>query len=173
MSLDATLPPSHDASEAPTVEEPTESLVTLRLGTEWYALPIVKARAAVRCSQLTPLPSVPSHIAGIVNLRGEILSVTDLRRLFHLPALPVTAESRLVIVEDDGMQTALLADAVGEVIAVPVTAFEPPLTTLDAGQVEYIERVCRWKQRLIAVLRIERLLAGTASSGARGESPDQ
>ncbi|MBI2884623.1 MAG: chemotaxis protein CheW, partial [Candidatus Omnitrophica bacterium] len=100
MSAEAErVPPGGEAEEILPVEEPTESLITLRLGTEWYGLPIAKARTVVRVGHVTPLPSVPPHVIGIVNLRGEVLSVTDLRRLFGLPPAPITVDSRLVIVE--------------------------------------------------------------------------
>lgn len=152
------LPPAEEGAE-PTSEEPTEQLITMQVGTEWYGLPIEKAREVIRARPVTALPGVPSPIAGIITLRGEILSVTDLARVFRDTAASMTLDSRLVVVAADGMETALLVDRVGEVAAVPVRCFEPPLSTLDPAHAELIDRMCRWQERLMAVVRVERLLA--------------
>jgi purine-binding chemotaxis protein CheW len=142
------------------VEEATAQYVSFRLGTEWYAVDIAHVREVVRCAQLTYLPAAPGHIAGAVNLRGNIVSVTDARRLFGMAANALTARSRIVVVESGPLETGLLVDEMGQVLTVPVSRLEPPLATLDAARAAFIEHVCRCEGRLMAVLRPEKLLAG-------------
>lgn len=135
--------------------------VSFRLGSEWYAVDIARVREVVRCERLTFVPAAPAHIAGVVNLRGNIVSVTDARRLFGMGGAGLTAQSRIVVVESGHLETGLLVDEMGRVFTVPVSELEPPLATLDTARAAFIEHVCRCDGRLMAVLRAEKLLAGS------------
>jgi purine-binding chemotaxis protein CheW len=139
-------------------EEPTAQFCSFRLGAEWYGIPIARVREVVRVGQIAFLPSAPPHVAGIINLRGSIVSVTDPKRLFGLPPTPRTSQNRIVVIEHGAVETGLLLDEVGEVVTVPHSALEPPLVTFEPSQTDYIEHVCRRGDRLLAVLRAEKLL---------------
>ncbi len=161
-SLATTKPTADDLFEQQGgVEEATAQFVSFRLANEWYALDIARVREVVRCSRLTYLPAAPAHIAGAVNLRGNIVSVTDARRLFGMTAAALTAHSRIVVVESGHLETGLLVDEMGQVLTVPVSQLEPPLVTLDAARAAYMEHVFRFGGRLMAVLRPEKLLSAT------------
>src|SRR5688572_31078082 len=99
-------------------EEPTEQFCSFRLGAEWYGIPIARVREVVRVGQIAFLPSAPPHVAGIINLRGSIVSVTDPKRLFGLSQVPVNDQHRIVVIETDTAETGLLVDEVGEVLVV-------------------------------------------------------
>ena len=152
-------------------EEPVELFVPFRLGLEWYGVPIRSVREVLRAGQMTFLPSAPPHIAGIVNLRGNILSVTDPKRLLGVPPTPLTEQSRIVVVETDIAETGLVVDEVGEVVAIPLSHLEPPLDTLEPERANYLTHTCRWGERLMAILRVEKLLGmadASQSSAQRG-----
>ena len=153
------------------VEEPVEQFIPFRLGAEWYSVSITKIREVLRAGQITYLPSAPSHIAGIINRRGNILSVTDPKRLFGVPPSPRTEQNRIVVVEAQGTETGLLVDEVEEVVAVPLSHLESPLSTLDPERAAYLEHTCRSGERLMAILRVEKLLGmadASQSSAQRG-----
>jgi purine-binding chemotaxis protein CheW len=108
--------------------------------------------------KITYLPSSPEHIAGIVNLRGKILSVTDLKTIFSLSHEEPTDKTRIIAVEAGMLETGFLVDEVVESIEVPVSKIEPALLTLPAEEAEYIEGQCKMDNKLIALLSVEKVL---------------
>ena len=116
-------------------EEPKEAavqLVVFRLSAEWYGIEITRVKEVVPAGKITLLPSGPEWVAGIVGLRGNILSVTDLKKIFGLPQEEITKKSRLVVIESGVLKTGLLADEVAEVMEVPLSKMDPTLSTIPA-----------------------------------------
>jgi purine-binding chemotaxis protein CheW len=140
------------------IEEKRIKIVTFRLEDEWYGVKVTSVKEVMRVPKITYLPSAPDFIAGIVSLRGNISSVTDLRRVFGLKEGRITDISRIVVIESDIFQTGLLVDEAFEVIDVRVSKIEPPLTTLDSSNAQYIEGEYRDRERLIVILNIEELI---------------
>jgi purine-binding chemotaxis protein CheW len=147
-----------DLYEKKEIREETLQLVVFRLGQEWYGIEITKLREAMKVDRITYLPSSPPHIAGIVNLRGNILSITDLKRIFGLPREELTDKTRIVAIESGMLETGLLVDEVAEEIEVPVGKIEPTLATVDPEIAEYIGGQCTVDDKLIAVLNVEKIL---------------
>ena len=145
--------------EAVAAEEPTEQFVTFRLGPEWYAVPIAQVREVVRCGQISYLPSAPPHVAGVINLRGNIITVTDPKRLFGQSSPALTGQHRVVVIETAAAETGLLVDEVGEVAAVALSQLEPPLVTIEPAQAVFVAHTCRWENRLLAILKGDKLVA--------------
>ena len=142
------------------IERKKFQLVTFRLGNEWYGVKVSSVKEVIRVPKITYLPSAPNYIAGIVSIRGNILSVTNLRRIFGLKEAAITDISRIVVAESDSFQTGFLADEAFEVIDVPVSKIEPPLTTLESNKAQYIEGEFRDGERLIVILNAEKLIKG-------------
>jgi purine-binding chemotaxis protein CheW len=141
------------------VKEKTVQFLVFRLSGEWYGVELTEAKEVVKVLRITYLPSSPEHIAGIINVRGTILSVTDLKTIFGLPQEELTEKSRLVVIEHGLLETALLVDEVWEVIEVPVSKIDPTLTTIPPERAEYIEGQCKIEDKLIAILNVEKILA--------------
>ena len=144
--------------ETKEVKEETVRLVVFRLSGEWYSVPISKVKEVDKVEKIAYLPSSPDQIAGIVNLRGNILAVLDLKKVFNLPQEPLTERSRLVVVEEGVLEVGLLSDAVVEVSEVAVKKIEPALSTLDAARVEYLAGQVKIGDRLVGILNVERIL---------------
>jgi len=142
----------------PAAEEETQSFVTFRLGSEWYGVSVKDVREIVRMPLIVTLPSLPFSILGIANVRGDLLPVIDPKRILELPALDPSVHSRLIVLTSNGMEAGLLADEVAEMIPAPVSHLEPPLATLNANLLSYVESVCKWQDRLIAIFRVSTLL---------------
>ena len=139
-------------------KEETRQFVIFRISSEWYGLEILKVRSITKIEKITYLPSAPSYIAGIVNSRGNILSVTDLKKIFGLPDEGLTNESRLVVIEQGNLETGLLVDEVACVADVAVTKIDPALTTLPLEKAGYIEGEFRIEERLVGILKVENIL---------------
>ncbi|MGZ3512449.1 MAG: chemotaxis protein CheW [Thermodesulfobacteriota bacterium] len=142
-------------------EEPKEEslqFIVFRLAREWYGVEISKVKEIIKVGKVTYLPSSPEHIAGIVSLRGNILSVTDLKAIFRLPYEEPTGKTRIVAVESGIFDTGLLVDEVVESIEVPVSKIEPPLLTMPAEAGRCIEGQCWTGSKLIALLSVEKIL---------------
>ncbi len=150
--------PEEDLYEINEPKEETRQIVVFRLAREWYGVDITKVKEVIKPGKVTYLPSSPEHIAGIVNLRGNILSVTDLKTIFCLPHEEPTERRRVIAVESGILETGLLVDEVVESIDVPVRKIEPALLTLPAGGSSYIEGQCQLGDKLIALVSVEKVL---------------
>jgi purine-binding chemotaxis protein CheW len=142
-------------------EEPKENtlqFIVFRLAREWYGVEITKVKEVIKAGKITYLPSSPEHIAGIVNLRGNILSVTDLKTIFSLPHEEKTEKTRIIAVESGILETGFLVDEVLESVEVPVSKIEPALLTLPAQGAKYIEGQCKVENKLIALISVEKVL---------------
>ena len=132
-------------------------LVVFLLAHEWYGVEITKVREVIKVGKITYLPSCPEHIAGIVNLRGYILSVTDLKPILGLPHEELTEKARIIAVESGIFETGFLVDEVVESIEVPLSKIEPVLLTLPAERARYLGGQCKVNDRLIGIVNVERV----------------
>jgi purine-binding chemotaxis protein CheW len=131
-------------------------LLEFRLASERYALETRHVVEVQPLRELTPLPSTPDFIRGIVNLRGRILPVFDLKKFFSLPEQGLTDLHQIIVVRGPDLELGLLADVVVTVRRVAPDALTPVLPTLSRIAAEYVKGVS--EERLI-VLELERLLA--------------
>src|SRR5205085_2768118 len=104
----------------PQAPQATEVLqvVAFRLVNERYALETRSIREVVRCSDLTPVPGAPDFFVGLINLRGEILAVFDLRKFFGVAEKGLTEQARVLVVGEERTEFGVLADAVAEVMTI-------------------------------------------------------
>ena len=147
-----------DLYERAALEEETLQIIVFRLSQEWYGVEIRKVKEVIRVPKITYLPSSPEYIAGIVNLRGNILSVTDLKRIFGLPHEEPTEKTRIIAVELGILETGLLVDEVIESIEVPLSKIEPSLLTIPSEGAKYIEGQCKVDNKLIGLVSVQKVL---------------
>jgi purine-binding chemotaxis protein CheW len=147
-----------DVYEREELKEETLQLIVFRLAREWYGVEITKVKEVIKVGKITYLPSSPEHIAGIINLRGYILSVTDLKKIFGLPHGEPTGKTRIIAIEYGILETGLLVDEVVESIEVPVSKIEFALLTLPAEGAKYIEGQYKVDDKLIALINVEKVL---------------
>jgi len=132
-------------------------LVTFRLANEEYGLPITKVREINRVVPVTKLPQTPSFVEGIINLRGRIIPVIDLRKRFEMPVTAHDEDTRIIIVDISGQIVGVIVDAVTEVVRLNTENIEsPPATVAVASQ--YIKGVGKIDDRLIILLDIDKVL---------------
>lgn len=142
----------------PLVAAPVESLLEIlefRLAQERYAVETRLVREVQPLRQLTPLPCTPSFVLGIVNVRGRILPVLDLKRLFDLSEKGLTDLHRIILVHGADLEFGLLADVIVGVQTIPLDSLQPSLPTLTGIHAEYLKGVTA--ERLV-VLDLARIL---------------
>lgn len=132
-------------------------LVIFRLAQEEYGLPITKVQEINRLVPITKLPQTPEFMEGVINLRGRIIPVIDLRKRFALEISEHNDESRIIIVEVCGQTVGVIVDAVAEVVRIAAASVEPPPPSfiLDA---KYIQGVGKLEGRLLILLEIDEIL---------------
>lgn len=148
------------------IEEGTESVtaetreyVVFRLGGERFGLPSAACREVLRLPRLVRVPRVGGHIPGVINLRGQIVAVTDLRPLLGLPAGELPARGQLVVVEAAGLLTALLAEKVEGIRAIPVEGIEALTEGLAGFPRDAVEGQVAEEDGLLVLLDLTRILS--------------
>ena len=139
-------------------QEEQRILVLFRLAGEHYGIDVGCVREIITWQEVTRVPRTPPFVEGIINLRGHIIPVLDLRRRFGLAAAERDRATRIVVVEIGTAVVGLVVDAVSEVLRLPGEAIEPPAEIL-AVDATFIEGIARSGDRLILVLQPDRILA--------------
>jgi purine-binding chemotaxis protein CheW len=143
-------------------EEVTDqiSLLLFRIAEEWYCVRVSDVREILQEYDVTPIPCVPDYILGVVNVRGEIISITDAARIMGIGSVGMdsgTAPSAIVISNDE-VVTALLVDEIGDISAVPNGSIEPPISIIDRSQAEFIAGSVFVEDEMVGLISIERVL---------------
>ncbi len=131
-------------------------LLEFRLAEERYAVESRHVSEVHPLRELTPLPGTPAFIRGVVNLRGRIIAVFDLKKFFALPEQGITDLHRIIVVRGEGMELGLLADVVVGVREIEAASLTPTLPTLSKIGREYVKGV---NAERVVVLELERVLA--------------
>jgi purine-binding chemotaxis protein CheW len=133
-------------------------LVVFNIGKELYGVGIDAVHEIVKVPDITEVPDAPAFLQGVINLRGKIVPVVDLRKRMNLNGKERTKASRVLITENDGRLVGLLVDAVSEVLKVAPESVEAPPEMISSIGVEYITGVAKVEDRLIILLELSRVL---------------
>jgi len=140
----------------------TRAWCTFRLDGLLYGVPVDRVQEVLRSAPMTPVPLAPRAVRGLINLRGEIVTVVDLRKPLQLPdAEP--ASPTLVVVRDGSSIMTLAVDAIEDVTWTREEDFEPCPDTLQTTAREMISGCCKLPGDLLLVLNLERALAAAAA----------
>lgn len=134
-------------------------LVTFRIGEEEFGVDILAVQEIIRLMQITPVPRAPVDIAGVINLRGKVIPVVNMRSRFSLPTQESTPQTRIVVMEFEEKIVGFLVDAVSEVLRIPVTTVEDPPPVVAGIGSEYIRGVGKLDERLLILLDLNSLMA--------------
>jgi purine-binding chemotaxis protein CheW len=142
------------------VHEETKQLVIFKLGDEEFGVDILQVREIERLGQgITRVPKSPIFVEGVINLRGEIVPIVDLRKRFGLTVLAIGHDSRVVIVEVSNNQIGMMVDRVVEVLRIPVSAIEMAPSITKGVEAYFLSGVAKIGERLIILLDLERALS--------------
>jgi purine-binding chemotaxis protein CheW len=147
---------------------PELQIVGFQVGRETYGVPITSLHEIVRVPEITAVPDAPDYMEGVINLRGKIVSVIDLRKRFGEPKTALNRRNRILVVEHGGRLCGLIVDSASEVIKIPASEIEPSPATLQEGGLNCVTGLGKYRGRLIVLLDMAKLL----ESGARKEQPE-
>ena len=133
-------------------------LVTCRIGREEFALDVLSVQEINRMVEITRVPKAPAYVEGVINLRGRIIPVLDLRRRFGLPSVEKSDNSRIMVVLVRQRMVGLIVDEVVEVLRIPKSTIEPPPSFGNSAAAEFTQGIGRIEDRLLIVLDLNRLL---------------
>jgi len=135
-------------------------LVVFRLAQDTYGFDIDSVREIIRMQEITRVPNAPDNIEGVINLRGRICPVMDLRQRLGVSLSDATPDSRIVVVEIGGDDVGMIVDAVTEVLRVPGDQIQPPASLVITADARVVEGILNLGDRLIIIVELGALLAG-------------
>jgi purine-binding chemotaxis protein CheW len=136
-------------------------VVVFALGNERYGLEISAVYEIIRPQQVTAVPQSPASVEGVINLRGRIIPVVDLRARFGLPGAVAAPSSRVVVCDANGLRVGLKVDGVSEVLMVPEDAVEPTPDIAVGSDTEYVRGVAKLAAQMVILLDLARLFAAS------------
>jgi purine-binding chemotaxis protein CheW len=138
--------------------EKDHQVVGFRIGNETYGVRIASVREIVRVPEITSVPNAPEAIEGVINLRGKIIPVMDLRKRFGDKDVKSDKRNRILVVELENKLLGLIVSSASEVLKIPPSEIESPGTVFAEGESSYVIGVGKLKGRLVILLDIARLL---------------
>lgn len=134
-------------------------LVTFSIGEEEFGVNILKVQEINRTMEITKVPRSPEFVEGVINLRGKVIPIIDLRRRFGLVSKPEDKDTRIIVIEINSVIVGFVVDAVSEVLRIPASTVEPPPPVVAGVESDYISGVGQLKDRLLIMLDLDRLLS--------------
>jgi purine-binding chemotaxis protein CheW len=140
-------------------------VVGFRIGRETFGVPIAAVHEIVRVPEITAVPESPACVEGVINLRGKIVPVVDLRKRFGEPAGGRTRKNRILVAEVEAKLVGLLVDAASEVLKIAPADIEAPPCILEDGERNYVTGVAKLGGRLVILVDLTRVLRGDQAIG--------
>ncbi|MCH7554176.1 MAG: chemotaxis protein CheW [Chloroflexi bacterium] len=139
-----------------------QQLVVFSLAGEAYGIDINAVREIIRMQTITNVPRTPEFVEGVINLRGKVIPVVNLRMRFGLPVVEQTDDHRIVWVDIQGQDIGMIVDAVTEVTRIKTDSVEPPSSVITTAESDYLAGLAKLDGRMIILLELDRVLAGAA-----------
>jgi purine-binding chemotaxis protein CheW len=140
--------------------DPVIQWVTFRLDNETYGINVMQVQEVLRVTEIAPVPGAPDYVMGIINLRGNVVTVLDTRIRFGLPTKETDDATRIVIIESEGNVVGILVDSVAEVVDMRRSAVESSPNVGNDESSKYIEGVATHNGELLILVDINKLLSG-------------
>jgi purine-binding chemotaxis protein CheW len=132
--------------------------ISFSVGNEEYGLELLRVREVIRIREITWLPKAPSFVKGIINLRGDVIPIIDLRDKFGLESLAQTAATRVIVVEVEGRLMGMVVDSASQVVRIPTDQIDPPPPVLGGLSQEFITGVGKLEDKLVILLNADAIL---------------
>lgn len=134
-------------------------LVTFSIGDEEFGVNILKVQEIIRTMEITKVPRAPDFVEGVINLRGKVIPIIDLRRRFGLAPKAHDKNTRIIVIEINNVIVGFVVDAVSEVLRIPASTVEPPPPVVAGVESDYISGVGQLQDRLLIMLDLDKLLS--------------
>ncbi|MCR6111099.1 chemotaxis protein CheW [Bacillus sp. A301a_S52] len=133
-------------------------VIVFQLKDEEYGVEVEQVRSIERVQYITRVPSTPDFVEGVINLRGVVTPIIDLRKRFNIEGIDHSETTRVIIVTVGNMEVGLVVDAANDVIDIPKSAVEPPPEVVGGLEAEYIRGVAKLEKRLLILLNLDKVL---------------
>lgn len=133
-------------------------IVGFRIGRETFGVPIALVHEIVRVPDITSVPDAPDYIEGVINLRGKIISIVDLRKRFGERDITSHKKNRILVVEVENKMVGLVVDAASEVLKIPPSEIDAPPNVFEEGELNYVTGVGKLGGRLIILIDLSKIL---------------
>lgn len=149
-------------------EDPILQWVTFRLEDETYGINVMQVQEVLRYTEIAPVPGAPSYVLGIINLRGNVVTVIDTRLRFGLASAEVTDNTRIVVIEAENQVVGILVDAVAEVVYLKQSEIETTPNVGNDESAKFIQGVCHKNDELLILVDLEKMLTDDEWSEIQG-----
>jgi purine-binding chemotaxis protein CheW len=133
-------------------------LVTFKIADEEFGVDILKVQEIIRMMPITKVPNAPAFVEGVINLRGKVIPVIDMRKRFGLAESAHDSDTRIEVMDLQGQVVGFVVDAVSEVLRINESTVEPPPAVVAGVGSEYMRGVGKLKDRLLILLDLDKLL---------------
>lgn len=139
-------------------DDPMLQWVTFKLAGETYGINVMQVQEVLRYSEIAPVPGAPSYVLGIINLRGNVVTVIDTRHRFGLDSGEINDNTRIVIIEADSHVVGILVDSVAEVVYLRQSEIETAPNVGNDESAKFIQGVCHKNNELLILIELNKLL---------------
>lgn len=139
-------------------EDPILQWVTFKLAGETYGVNVMQVQEVLRYTEIAPVPGAPEYVIGIVNLRGNVVTVIDARYRFGLSPGEITDNTRIVILEAENHVVGILVDSVAEVVYLRLSEIETAPNVGNEESARFIQGVCHKNDELLILIELDKLL---------------
>jgi purine-binding chemotaxis protein CheW len=146
------------SAKSKTSDDPILQWVTFKLAGETYGINVMQVQEVLRYSEIAPVPGAPPYVLGIINLRGNVVTVIDTRHRFGLSSGELTDNTRIVIIEADNHVVGILVDSVAEVVYLRQSEMETAPNVGNDESAKFIQGVCHKNDELLILVELDKLL---------------
>ncbi len=138
----------------------TVQVVSFQLGSEEYGVDISQVQEIIRMVEITHVPRAPRFMEGVINLRGQLIPIIDLRTRFGMSRINATKSTRIIVTEIGSKRVGMVVDSVSEVLNIPIENVEEAPEMIAGVGTEYIQGVGKMNDRLIIMLDLTMVISG-------------
>ena len=146
-----------ESTESRVELEDSTNLVTFRLGSGEYAIDIMQAKEIIKMEKITLIPNAPDFVEGVINLRGNIIPIIDLKKRFNLEEIEGDKNTGIIIVKIEDVDMGIIIDSISKVVSISNSDIQPPPPMLSGIGQKYIKGVGKLEDKLLVVLDLEKL----------------
>lgn len=139
-------------------EDPVLQWVTFHLAGETYGVNVMQVQEVLRYTEIAPVPGAPHYVIGIINLRGNVVTVIDTRNRFGLPPGEIADNTRIVIIEAEKNVVGILVDSVAEVVYLRLSEIETAPNVGNDDSAKFIQGVCHKNNELLILIELDKLI---------------
>ena len=147
------------SASAQGLDDPILQWVTFKLDNESYGINVMRVQEVLRYTEIAPVPGAPSYVLGIINLRGNVVTVIDTRRRFGLADAEITDATRIVVMESSSQVMGILVDSVAEVVYLKASEIETAPNVGNEESAKFIQGVCNKNGELIILVEFDKMLS--------------